>query len=75
MNTIEELAWLRALAANGGARTIREAARISASEVARELDVSPSAISRWERGLRSPRGDDARRYARLLRRLMNGGRP
>jgi transcriptional regulator with XRE-family HTH domain len=63
---LEAVAWLRRVAGNGGARAIRERAGISASEIARELNVSPSTVSRWERGERIPRPDVAERWARLL---------
>ena len=66
---VEEVIWIRRLALNGGARVIREGAGITASEVARELGVSPAAVSRWERGERAPREDAAEGWAALLRRL------
>ncbi len=66
---VEAIAWVRRLAKSGGARAIREGADISGPELARELGVSPSSLSRWERGLRSPRGDAAKRWAAALRKL------
>jgi predicted transcriptional regulator len=67
--SVEQLTWVRRLARSGGARAIRESAGLSASEVARELGVSPAAVSRWERGERAPRADLAEEWAALLRRL------
>lgn len=61
MRTVDELAWVRQLAAPGAARNIREAAGLSGPGVARELGVPPSALSRWERGVRRPRPDAAKR--------------
>jgi DNA-binding transcriptional regulator YiaG len=60
--------------AEGGERVfepyaIREGAGLSMGEVAREARCSVSAISRWESGQRTPRGDAAERWAALLRRL------
>jgi transcriptional regulator with XRE-family HTH domain len=66
---VEQVVWARRLAQNGGARTIRQAAGVSASEVARLLDVTPGAVSRWERGQRIPRGAMAERWAEVLRKL------
>jgi transcriptional regulator with XRE-family HTH domain len=66
---IESVAWVRRLGKNGGARAIREGAGFSVSEIARELGVSPSAVSRWERGERSPGTDLAGKWAHILRKL------
>jgi transcriptional regulator with XRE-family HTH domain len=66
---VQQVAWVRRLAHNGSARVIREGAGLSASEVARELGVSPAAVSRWERGKRTPRGKSAEEWAALLRKL------
>jgi len=57
--------WLR----TGEARRIRERARLSAAALARDIDVTPGAVNKWELGLRLPQGANALRYARLLRRL------
>lgn len=51
-----------------GAR-LRQAARLSQSDVARSLDVSPSCVSRWEAGTRQPAGATAIKYAQLLRTI------
>jgi transcriptional regulator with XRE-family HTH domain len=66
---VQQIVWVRRLARNGNARQIREGTGLSASEVARELGVSPGAVSRWERGQRAPRGEVATKWAALLRRL------
>lgn len=66
---IEDLSWVRRLAASGAARGIRQAACLSLTDVARAVGVTPSAISRWERGVRAPHGEAALRYAELLRKL------
>jgi len=63
------IAMVRRLAANGSARAIREAAGLSISEVARDLGVTPSAVSRWERGLRRPHGQPATDYLKILEGL------
>lgn len=67
---VEDVTWVRRLGRNGGARAIREGAGLSASELARLLDVTPGAVSKWERGQRSPRPVVAEAWAQLLRRLM-----
>jgi predicted transcriptional regulator len=66
---VEQVVWVRRLATSGGARLIREAAHVSASEIARELGVAPSTVCRWERGERLPRGQVGERWAAILRRL------
>lgn len=66
---VEQVIWVRRLGRNGGARVIRESASVSASEVARELGVTPATVTRWELGQRTPRSDDAERWAELLRKL------
>jgi transcriptional regulator with XRE-family HTH domain len=45
------LGWL----ASGQARQARKDARISQVRAAREIGVSPDAVSRWERGVQEPR--------------------
>jgi transcriptional regulator with XRE-family HTH domain len=52
-------------------RLIRERARLSQADVARAIGVTPSAVSRWESGVRlTPRSDAAlARYVELLDRL------
>jgi transcriptional regulator with XRE-family HTH domain len=66
---IDQTVWIRRIASSGGAKAIREGAGLSMGEVAREAGCSVSAISRWESGERTPRGDAAERWAALLRRL------
>src|SRR3954466_7734233 len=59
----------RAALAAGRARDTRLRAKLSQPEVAQALGVSASCVSRWEAGVRIPRGDFAERLARLLRAL------
>jgi transcriptional regulator with XRE-family HTH domain len=63
------LADVREALRSGAAERLRREAHLSQAEVAAELGVSPSAVSRWEAGDRLPRGRAARRYARLLAAL------
>ncbi len=74
MNSTEvvELSRCRSLVASGAARSIREAAGLSLSEVAGAVGVSKAAIMLWERGDRVPRGAPALAYGRLLQELMRG---
>jgi DNA-binding transcriptional regulator YiaG len=67
--SVNDLLTLRDWITSGRARTIREDAGLSATALARDLDVNPSQVIRWERGERYPRGANARRYAQMLRRL------
>jgi DNA-binding transcriptional regulator YiaG len=69
MSDAKELARVRHLAETGAARAIREAADVSLAEAAAPVRVDRSTISKWERGLRRPRGEAAIRYLRLLEEL------
>ncbi len=53
----------------GEARTIREKANLSQAEISLDVGADPSAIGRWERGERLPRGEVALRYLRLLEKV------
>ena len=68
-DSIASLLELREIITSGRARQIREAAGLPADALARQLEVTPATVTRWETGIRYPRGANARRYARLLRRL------
>jgi transcriptional regulator with XRE-family HTH domain len=61
-----ELAELRRLVSSGAARGVREAARLSLSEIAGAIGVSAASVSMWERGKTRPTGAQALRYHRLL---------
>jgi len=63
------LARARQAARDGTAKALRTQAGLRQTEVGAVCGVSPQAVTRWERGLRTPRGDGGLRYARLLRRL------
>ena len=60
------VAYVRRLAARGAARAMREAAGLSVRDLAKSLSVSPSTVSRCERGQSRPRADFALRWAALL---------
>jgi DNA-binding transcriptional regulator YiaG len=66
---MDDLQDLADLIKSGRARQLRESAGISASNLARELEVTTAAVIRWESGTRKPQGANARRYARALHRL------
>lgn len=68
--SLEDLVWMRRLLSSGGARALRQRAELSLAEVAEELAVSPAAVSRWETGVRRPRGHVAMAYCQLLRDLV-----
>lgn len=69
---VELIAWSRAAFANGAAKALRVAARLSLREVAAAAGVSAPALSRYERGLRRPRAAEAERLGRILRELARG---
>lgn len=68
MNT-KDLVRVRHLAVTGAARALREAAGLSLADVAEPIGVDRSTVWRWERGLRRPHGEPARRYLELLTEL------
>lgn len=70
MGTAPTLALVRELAADGTARRIRIAARLSLYDIARDLGVKAGTVSRWETGKRTPRGEAALRWAQLLNEIM-----
>lgn len=51
-------------------RSLREAAGVSQQELADALGVTRAAISHWETGTRSPRGELRRRYVSAIRVLQ-----
>lgn len=58
------VAAIKQLAKDGTTlRQVRVDNALSLADMAKAVGVTPSAISRWESGLRSPRGDAARRLA------------
>jgi DNA-binding XRE family transcriptional regulator len=64
------IATARRLVADGGGQEIYKGARLSRRDVARHLEVDESTVYRWEKGLRTPRGPLAVRYAELLAELI-----
>ena len=64
--TVASLASIRRLARSGEARQIREAAFVTLRELADDLQVNASTLSRWERGETSPRVSAALRWALAL---------
>ena len=70
MHNAFDVATARQLLADGTARRIREGAGLSLRDVAKDLGVAASAVSRWENEKRSPRGESALAYVALLERLM-----
>jgi transcriptional regulator with XRE-family HTH domain len=70
INDADRLAWLRTFMEQpGAARSLRQSSGLSEQDMATAIGVTPSAIGRWERGERIPRGPRAVDYARLLQRL------
>ena len=65
------LALMRRLVADGSARSLREGARLSLSEVGRAVGTSPATIFRYENRQRVPHGETAMRYANFLAQLAD----
>lgn len=66
---VRELAWVRHVVSSGKAQEIREQSHLTTGDVARAIEVTPMTVWRYENQLRSPRGETALRYGRLLRSL------
>lgn len=76
MTTAMQLAQVRRLTRSGVARRRRIAARLSLAEIAAEIGVAPSTVFRWEKNKRTPRGDAAVAYLRVLDEIAPmAGRP
>jgi transcriptional regulator with XRE-family HTH domain len=56
----------------GRIQRVREAARLSQTELGMALGVTQTAVALWEKGKRVPRGATAERLARLLNDLEAG---
>jgi transcriptional regulator with XRE-family HTH domain len=67
------LAQARSFTRSGAARAVRVAAGLSLREMAEPLGVAPSTVLRWERCERSPRGEKALAYKKLLDGLVGNG--
>lgn len=63
------IARVRRMLVDGSARQHREQARITQTEVAAALGVTPATVSRWESGERTPTTRLALAYAGLLELL------
>jgi transcriptional regulator with XRE-family HTH domain len=50
-------------------RRLREGAGVSLAEIGRACGVTSSAVAFWERGERTPTGENLRRYVRVLNLL------
>jgi DNA-binding transcriptional regulator YiaG len=66
VNQLLSVSLARDACRSGDGRRLREAMGLSLRETAAALRVSPSSMSRWERGLEAPKGPRAIAYARLL---------
>lgn len=66
---LQALSTMRAALITGQAEQLRRGAGLSRAEVGAAVGVSREAVQKWELGDRTPRGDAAVRYARLLTRL------
>ncbi|GGM67082.1 hypothetical protein GCM10012275_42010 [Longimycelium tulufanense] len=69
MKLVEEVRTGRQLPPPDVARSIRLAAGVSQSRLARELGVHRLTVARWESGTRRPCGEQRASYVRLLARL------
>jgi DNA-binding XRE family transcriptional regulator len=70
VETLVELAQVRALLRSGKAKEIREAAGLSQAEVAEALGVHTSTVYRWEAGECAPMGPAGLKYGELLHSLL-----
>ena len=59
----------RDAAGSGRGERLRQAAGLSQGELAEAIGVTSACVSRWEAGVRRPRGEAAVRYAQALRAI------
>ena len=52
-------------------RALRLEAELTLEDIASRCDVTRSAVSRWERGLRDPKGSNRVEYSKLLAGLRD----
>jgi transcriptional regulator with XRE-family HTH domain len=71
LDLVETAKYRRSLPLPATARAIRVQAGLSQGELGAALRVTRPTISRWESGLRCPRGNDLKAYAELLGALAN----
>ncbi|MEV6445993.1 helix-turn-helix transcriptional regulator [Amycolatopsis sp. NPDC051716] len=57
---------VRRMIESGEARSLRESAGLSCELIARKCEVGQTAVFRWERGDRQPRGRNLLAYHRVL---------
>lgn len=72
---LARIAQVRADLVAGRAREARIAAGVKVGEIARELGVTPQAVSQWESGRRVPDTEHALAYARLLEAVARVAAP
>jgi transcriptional regulator with XRE-family HTH domain len=72
-NDLLKLATVRAAARSGEAKELRVRAGLSQAEIAEACGVRRPTVGAWESGTRSPHGDAALAYARVLGRLRHAG--
>jgi DNA-binding transcriptional regulator YiaG len=70
-----DLAEAVRLSRTGEGRSIREAAGVPQTAVGAAVGVKASTVHRWESGERTPTGDAAVQWVRLLRLLAGSSRP
>ena len=63
---LQKIAEAHVALATGQARELRKALRMSVLDLGATVGVSGAAISRWECGKRTPQGETALKYARVL---------
>jgi len=66
MRLLEQITVRRRLPPPPQRRAMRQLAGLSMRHLAEELGVSVTAVGQWERGERSPRGDNLVSYVELL---------
>jgi len=66
LEDLKSLSAARRWAKNGTARKIRDLAELTQAEIAEACNVDPSTVALWEKGERTPTGEPAKTYARVL---------
>ncbi len=69
MTILDQTVEVREMIQTGEARRLRQAARISLSNLAQEIGVATATVSHWEHERRLPSGLSAVRYLQALNKI------
>lgn len=67
---LRDVAVIRQQLSSGEAKAIRQRSRLSLSEIASAVGVTPTSVCRWENGECSPRIPEALKYKAIIDELQ-----